>query len=274
MELRWASDVEDFCRDPLGRLAKVGPFSLWCIDASLTGLSLPPSADLAQIEALFTVSKRSPLPGMQTPYDVIIDERQLVSLSSVAVALFLGFIDSLGELLPKYLRSVRIVSPRDPLMAMVASGFGVLSKVVPGYRVVDSLRAAFLELGRDPELTTLLGDRLARTGAPDLAEFERLIAADLQQARLAPIARALGKSERTLQRLLQESGTSFGELVDRARQEQAVARLQAGDKIEQIARDLGFSSASSFSTFFRRRVGMSPGEYRRGGRAPMSRSED
>ncbi len=263
MELRWAPDVEDFCRDPLGRLAKVGPFSLWCIDASLTGLSLPPSADTGQIEALFAISKRSPLPGMQVPYDIIVDERQLSSLSSVAVALFLGFVDAVGEALPRIVRRVLIVSPREPLMAMVASGFGVLSKVVPGYRVVDSLRAAFLELGRDPEITTLLDERLARTGAPELAELERLIAVDLQSARLAPIARTLGKSERTLQRLLQESGTSFGELVDRARQERAVARLQAGDKIEHIARDLGFSSASSFSTFFRRRVGTSPGEFRR-----------
>ena len=41
-------------------------------------------------------------------------------------------------------------------------------------------------------------------------------------------------------------------------------RLEAGDKVESIALDLGYGSASAFITMFRRLMNVTPDEFRRG----------
>lgn len=266
-KLAWCPDVEAFCEHPLGRIARSGPFTVWCCDATLSGLSLPPSADLEQLQALFALLARAPLPGMTPPYDAILDERQLTSLSSAGLGLLMGFLSSFTGRRQPLVRRVVLVAPRDPIMAMVASGFGVASSslvtsLVPNYRVVPDLRAAFRVLDRDDTWATIIDSALAATPAPELAELERWLELNLATVRLDLAAKALGRSERSLQRLLQQSGTTFGELIDRKRIELAQERLLRGDKVEAIAAKLGFAALSSFYTFFRRRVGMTPAEFR------------
>ncbi|CAN5511655.1 AraC family transcriptional regulator [soil metagenome] len=77
------------------------------------------------------------------------------------------------------------------------------------------------------------------------------------------IARALGMSERTLQRRLEEEGRTFLEIVDAFRHEESLrilddARLSLGE----IARRLGFAEQSSFTRAFKRWTGKSPGRAR------------
>jgi len=174
-------DIETFCRDPRGHVATVGPFVIWCVDETLSGISFPPSATMAEIDAMIAVSKRSPLPGMTAPYDIIVDERRLTSLASAAMTVFLGF----------------------------------------------------------------------------LANEISIVTAPTRDQRRAQIVL------HAVQRTLSVHGISFVELVDRKRQRIAEERLQAGHKAEAIALDLGFASLSSFSRFFRRRVGIAPSQYRR-----------
>ncbi|PCC66897.1 AraC-type DNA-binding protein [Nannocystis exedens] len=77
------------------------------------------------------------------------------------------------------------------------------------------------------------------------------------------VARALGTSERTMQRRLRQAGTSFREVVDAVRRETALARLGRRDAtVTDIAFMLGFSDLSAFSRAFRRWTGASPSEYR------------
>lgn len=266
--LVWCPDIEAFCRQPLGRVARSGPFTVWCCDATLSGLSVPPSADLEQLQALFALLARAPLPGMAPPYDAILDERQLTSLSSAGLGLLMGFLSSFTGRKQPLVRRVVLVAPRDPIMAMVATGFGVASSslvtsLVPNYRVVPDLRAAFRALDRDDAWASILDSAIASTPAPELAELERWIEANLATVRLDLAAKALCRSERSLQRLLQQSGTSFGELIDRKRIALSQERLLRGDKVEAIAAALGFAALSSFYTFFRRRIGMTPAEFRR-----------
>src|SRR5581483_10149852 len=76
-------------------------------------------------------------------------------------------------------------------------------------------------------------------------------AATLQQA-----ARALGRSERSLQRDLGESGSSFRAEQGHARLEAARTLLIESDrKLEAIASDVGCSSLAQFSRLFRRLTG-------------------
>ncbi|GAA5063299.1 helix-turn-helix domain-containing protein [Nocardia callitridis] len=80
------------------------------------------------------------------------------------------------------------------------------------------------------------------------------------------VARALGWSLRQIQLALQHSGTTPRELIKEERLQLAYTRLRGSAyerwSISAIALGVGFSSASAFSTSFRRRFGASPREIR------------
>lgn len=77
------------------------------------------------------------------------------------------------------------------------------------------------------------------------------------------IAREMALSERTLQRRLQDEGTSFHELVDATRREIADAYLRSpGVTLVQATYLLGFADHSAFYRACRRWFGTSPGDYR------------
>jgi AraC-like DNA-binding protein len=82
-------------------------------------------------------------------------------------------------------------------------------------------------------------------------------------AEIAHAARALGMSERTLQRKLGGSGTTFKDQVADARIRAAKTRLRETDApLTEIAYDVGCASLQHFSRMFRKRVGQSPSAYR------------
>ncbi|KAF1004729.1 MAG: HTH-type transcriptional regulator NimR [Luteibacter sp.] len=75
-------------------------------------------------------------------------------------------------------------------------------------------------------------------------------------------ARRVGTSERTLARLLtQETGMSFGRWRQQLQIMLAVQWLGAGMTVQRIADALGYESAGSFVTMFRKTLGTSPGRY-------------
>lgn len=70
-------------------------------------------------------------------------------------------------------------------------------------------------------------------------------------------------STRTLKRHLRETGASYRQLLDGARQLHATELLaRPGLTIEKIAERLGYSSGANFSRAFQRWVGVAPGQYR------------
>jgi AraC-like DNA-binding protein len=77
-------------------------------------------------------------------------------------------------------------------------------------------------------------------------------------------AEIAGTSVRSLQRQLSQMRTSYTELVERLRFDQAIRLLRDSDlKILDIALELGYSDASNFARAFRRISGTSPRELRR-----------
>jgi AraC-like DNA-binding protein len=75
-------------------------------------------------------------------------------------------------------------------------------------------------------------------------------------------AQALGMSLRSLQRRLQEEGTTYREILNGTRQEMARAYLEERrTSVTEIAFRLGFSDSNSFSRAFRRWTGQSPRAY-------------
>jgi AraC-like DNA-binding protein/quercetin dioxygenase-like cupin family protein len=70
---------------------------------------------------------------------------------------------------------------------------------------------------------------------------------------------ATGMSSRTLyRRFHKETGVSFARWKQQARVLEAIRRLAQGFPVTVVAIDLGYESASAFSTMFRRSVGVSP----------------
>lgn len=76
---------------------------------------------------------------------------------------------------------------------------------------------------------------------------------------LDDLARIAGASPRTLARLFQaETGMSFGRWRDHLRVTVAVERLMRGQSISATALDLGYQTASAFTTMFTRILGEPP----------------
>lgn len=78
------------------------------------------------------------------------------------------------------------------------------------------------------------------------------------------VARTLGMSRRTLQRRLNDRGTTFHGLADKVRERLALQHVRANSlTLTEIAFLLGYSESSAFGRAFRRWTGQSPREFRR-----------
>lgn len=132
--------------------------------------------------------------------------------------------------------------------------------------LLDEIAAAKIEdlhlpMPTDPRLRTLV---------------EQMMAAPAERGTLEGWARRAGLSERSLVRLItRETGMSFGRWRQQLGVVLAVQWLAAGASIKQVAADLGYESAPSFVTMFRKALGASPGRYmaqRHSGRGAHARA--
>lgn len=81
-------------------------------------------------------------------------------------------------------------------------------------------------------------------------------------AQLAPVAKAMGMTARSLQRRLQDEGASFQSLRDETRKVLADRYLSEGLSLAEISFLLGFSEPSAFFRAFKRWTGLTPFERR------------
>ncbi|HTO53649.1 MAG TPA: helix-turn-helix transcriptional regulator [Myxococcota bacterium] len=81
-------------------------------------------------------------------------------------------------------------------------------------------------------------------------------------ASLEQIARKVGASKRTLERLFQtETAMSLGAWRQQLRLMQALELLAAGEPVTQVALAVGYESTSAFISRFRQVLGTTPGRY-------------
>jgi AraC-like DNA-binding protein len=93
------------------------------------------------------------------------------------------------------------------------------------------------------------------------------------QVNLSGVAKGLAVSARTLQRRLEEEGTSLQKLIEESRYELSLALLRNSHlSLTEIAQRLGYATPASFSRAFRRWRGISPVAYRKTDRS-VSRAE-
>jgi AraC-like DNA-binding protein len=106
---------------------------------------------------------------------------------------------------------------------------------------------------------------------PEITRRVRSLLRERGLAGAAEVARALGLSQRTLQRRLEEAGTTFRAERDRHASEE-IERLLAGTELDldAIAAAVGLSSASHLVAHFRATHGVTPGAWRAERRAARS----
>ena len=110
------------------------------------------------------------------------------------------------------------------------------------------------------------GDYLARFSDSRVTHRARQVISRLLpqgEPRRETVAQSLHLSERTLQRRLDEEGTSFQLLLDDTRRRLAEQYLNRADlALLEVAYLLGFADPSNFFRAFKRWFAMTPGEYR------------
>jgi AraC-like DNA-binding protein len=139
------------------------------------------------------------------------------------------------------------------MLAMAAQHVAELTALALAHdnaRVAESGRAAAKAVRRE----ALTREIAARAADPQLT--------------LAALAKAHGISERYVQKLMGEAGTSFSDALLEARLARAHRELASpahrARRIADIAFGAGFSDLSHFNRSFRRRYGLTPGDVRRG----------
>lgn len=129
--------------------------------------------------------------------------------------------------------------------------------------------------GSDPALLEILKQHLDQSlsAKPQVDELEAAIevivrgSGSAQDTSLPSVASKLNINSRTLQRRLRDRGTSFGEIVNKIRNERAKQLLKETDmQVKEIAYSAGFANPAAFAKAFRSWNKMSPNEFRtRGG---------
>lgn len=140
--------------------------------------------------------------------------------------------------------------------------------LVPSEETRRFMRVLLDQLAGAPSTDSYLPHSQDALLAPVLRALER----DPSDHRtLAEFARAANTTERTLARRCERDlGMSLLEWRQRLRVVRALPMLEAGQKVEAIAFDLGYGSASAFIAMFKRLMSVTPDEFRKGTAAPRS----
>ncbi len=259
-----AGAIEPFLRDPVGRYVVGRHFFIWCRALDFTGSVLwgrPEERDTTEIAAIWGELH----PRMQG-FDVVTDGSRIESIDGAAFDVMIRY---LRDKLPTYARTVRrqaIVHPPGLPGAAIA---GLLPTIGLYYqwRIFAEPSAGFDWLERDDGAATCAEVTALAERTTGVSPWRRTLGDLLRETpaevTLAAAARRLGRSERSLQRDLQQAGSTFRAELEAARVELARALLVDTDlKIDSVARKVGCASATHFATLFRKVAGETPSAYR------------
>lgn len=94
------------------------------------------------------------------------------------------------------------------------------------------------------------------------ARFAELASGGVGTMSQEKMLRRCGASRRTLERIFrQETSMSLGQWLRRRKLLDAMRRLAAGETVDAVSAELGYSSASAFIAMFRRELGQTPKRY-------------
>ncbi len=122
--------------------------------------------------------------------------------------------------------------------------------------------------GYDPQLASMheqmADNQLKNLAKPDIiVRLQQQLELTSEAVSRDRLAQQMGMSGRSLQRKLQEQGSSFQQIYDEYRHQKAIELLQDEKySLLDVSLQLGFAESSTFYRAFKRWQGMTPGEYR------------
>ena len=253
---------DELAASPPGRFVLGDGFAYGCIDPLLFATVFagrPDAGSIAPLLRLYTVEH------VGTPHGSLIDASGLNGIDPGAFEALAAHLNTHRGAVHRMVTRQAVVRPRG-LVGAAVDGFRVVFDFPYPERTFETRADALDWLARadaEPAIAEMVA---ALAGDPLVAHVRRLLAADPMTS-LAIAARGLGVSSRSLQRRLDEAGTSFRDASQLARVAEAKRLLGETDhKLAGIARDLGFGSLQSFCASFRRATGLTPTAWRRGQR--------
>jgi AraC-like DNA-binding protein len=202
------------------------------------------------------------------PHCSLVDLRRLESPDPSAFHLFVNYMRQREKDFAASVKRQALVRPEGLIGAVVGGFYSLLSPSYPS-RVFTDSSEALTWLGVTAAQATELQEELNRLVAeatnqsPLLQQLHRVLRTRLVDASLSETAKEMGMSERTLQRRLKESGTSFQSELNAVQVRTAQQLLLETDmKLTAVAVEVGCASLQHFSSLFRKIVGESPSTWR------------
>jgi AraC-like DNA-binding protein len=260
--LRRAASLATFADAPGGQYVCGQRAVVWSATTELMGAAAWDEPQPGDIDFLVTAWD-SISRAQRVAFDKILDFRAVTRVEEPTFAQLVRHAAARQRQPSLLRRQVVVAAPH--VVAALAHGFWHLVPARHACVVVEDVEAGLAWLGQPAERAALVTQVL--TAARDASLLTRLrgwLALHLERPSVTTAASALGVSPRTLQRNLANAETSFRAELQAARFQVAQELLERSQvKIEAIALQVGWRSASSFVRAFRERFGVTPGAWRR-----------
>ena len=260
------TDPNELLAAPIGRCYVGASFAIWCASPELQGSILWGALDERAIRDMMAV-------GQFIHHRAIAPRRRSISdcrqLEHAAADVLLGFVTSARADVGSWSHGLE----RQALIVPAGVGGILISGALPMTGIAHAMRVvheldealAFVEHPAAAAAHAAAASLVAARRGPSvlLSRLRAQLERELRATSIERSAAALGMSTRTLQRELHELGTSYSGELRRARIAVAeVLLVQTDRKIEAIAAQVGFGTASRMSASLRRERNVTASELR------------
>jgi AraC-like DNA-binding protein/quercetin dioxygenase-like cupin family protein len=172
-----------------------------------------------------------------------------------------------------HMRSLLVAPTASPTLLEDTQAVGISPLLRELIRAAMEVQHPYMPDSRDGRLMCLILDELRglpvlplhlqMPSDPRLVRICELLQQQLNDAStLSDWAKRLALNVKTIQRLfVKETGMTFGQWRQQARLLRALERLATGQKVIDVALELGYDSPSAFSTMFRRQFDCAPSQF-------------
>lgn len=259
-------DREEFVSSPIGRCIVRPAFATWCAAPDLQGSILWGALDERSIREMMAIGTFIQHPQIARSRRVLTDLRDIEHADA---NILLGFASSARDRVATWasgLERQALIVPVG-LAGMMMSGTLPLAGIDHPLRIAHDVDTAlaFLDhpLARAAHAAAIAIVTATRGRSALIGRVRAQLRSELNGATIESCAVAVGMSRRTLQRELRSLDTSFSDELRRVRIDTAEALLVHTDlKIDAIALQVGFGTASRMSALLRRTLNRTASELR------------